>query len=299
MESDDDIRYTVLGQCILREAGPHFRSSQVLSTWLNKLPYALVFTAEMQAYRNVVLSHDEFRVWPDAAEAARLDEQTDWIWTSHHLNPFREWIGAQIRVDAYGYACPGHPQLAAEMAFRDARISHAKNGIYGAMLCAAMIAAAFATGDVREIIEAGLAEIPCTSRLYSELRQVIAICEKYDCDFARFESVIEEIHALLGHYNPVHTNNNAALCVAALLLGAGDFHKGITFAVMGGWDTDCNGATVGSIVGAMNGASQLPSHWTARLNDTLNSLIADYHPIAISRCAQYSLETARQTLCSG
>jgi ADP-ribosylglycohydrolase len=82
--------------------------------------------------------------------------------------------------------------------------------------------------------------------------------------------------------------------VAALLLSGGDFHKGITLAVMGGWDTDCNGATVGSIVGAISGAKAAPRHWTGRLNDTLKSLIIDYHPIAISECARKSVEIARK-----
>src|SRR3954469_14765824 len=110
------------------------------------------------------------------------------------------------------------------------------------------------------------------------------------------EKVLADIYALLGHYSPVHTNNNAALCVAALLLSGGDFHKGITLAVMGGFDTDCNGATVGSMVGAMTGASKARSHWTARLNDTLKSLIPEYHPIAISECARRSVEIAKKVL---
>jgi hypothetical protein len=158
------------------------------------------------------------------------------------------------------------------------------------MLCAAMIAASFATSDPMTIVRAGLTQIPRRSRLHSEMLQVIDICRKHDNDFAKFESVITDIHALLGHYDPVHTNNNAGLCVAAMLLSGGDFHKGITFAVMGGWDTDCNGATVGSMVGAICGASRAPRHWTARLNDTLNSYVVGYHPIAISECAKRSCE---------
>jgi len=116
--------------------------------------------------------------------------------------------------------------------------------------------------------------------------QVVEICQQHNCDFARFEEVIRAIYKLLGHYHAIHTNNNAALCVAALLMSGGDFHKAITFAVMGGWDTDCNGATVGSMVGAICGAKRAPTHWTGRLNDTLNSHVVGYHPIAISECAR-------------
>jgi ADP-ribosylglycohydrolase len=59
---------------------------------------------------------------------------------------------------------------------------------------------------------------------------------------------------------------------------------------MGGWDTDCNGATVGSVVGAICGGKNAPRHWVGRLNDTLKSLIVDYDPIAINECARRSLE---------
>ncbi|MDR1281153.1 MAG: ADP-ribosylglycohydrolase family protein [Opitutaceae bacterium] len=295
MESDDDIRYTVLGQIIMAKHGADFCTSHVAHTWFEYLGYSQVCTAETQAYRNLVIRYDHFRhEIPDVKTARELDMKTDWEWVAHHLNPYREFIGAQIRVDSYGYAAPGHPELAAEFAWRDARMTHVKNGIYGAMFCAAMIAAAFATDDVREIIEAGLAEIPRTSRLHDDIRRVMGICEKHGNVFDRFEEVLREVHAGLGHYHAVHTNNNAALCVVALLLSGGDFHRGITLAVMGGWDTDCNGATVGSIVGAIAGAQRVPSHWTNRLNDTLNSWIVEYHPVTIGECARRSMEIVRK-----
>jgi ADP-ribosylglycohydrolase len=128
------------------------------------------------------------------------------------------------------------------------------------------------------------------------MKQVIALCGKYNNDPAHFEAVLDEIYKLLGHYCCVHTNNNAALVVAALLLGGHDLEKVITIAVMGGWDTDCNGATAGSIAGAMIGAAKLPAKWIAPLHDTLNSMIIGYHPIAISECAKRSVTIARKVL---
>jgi hypothetical protein len=296
METDDDIRYTVLGQIALRQFGPAFCSSQVAHLWFSRLPYSFVCTAETQAYRNLVIGVDDVREAPSPEKARELDESIDWHQIVHHLNPYREWIGAQIRVDSYGYAAPGWPEKAAELAWRDARISHAKNGIYGAMFCAAMISAAFVLEDPMQIVETGLAEIPRRSRLHVEMRQVIDLCRAVDFRYERFEEVLDAIYRLLGHYNPVHTNNNAGLVVAAVLLGKHDFGKAISLAVMGGWDTDCNGATVGSIVGAMVGGQAAPAHWVGRLNDTLNSAIPGYHPIAISECAKRSTEIARKFL---
>jgi len=285
METDDDIRYTVLVQIVMARRGADFTTSDVAHTWLEFLGYQQVCTAETQAYRNLVLRYPRMS-----------QEQIDWDWVAIHQNPYREWIGAQIRADSWGYAAPGNPELAADFAWRDARMSHVKNGIYGEMFCAAMIAAGFATTDPLQVIEAGLAEVPKRSRLYKDMRDTINICRGHGNSASKFEVVFDEIYKLLGHYNPVHTNNNAALVVSALLLGGDDFEKAVGIAVMGGWDTDCNGATVGSIWGAMYGAAKVPQKWTAPLNDTLYSFIPDYHPIAISECARRSLEIARKIM---
>ncbi len=290
METDDDIRYTVLGQIVLDRYGRDFSTWHVGDTWMHFLPYKFVCTAETQAYRNLVERYD-FHLGSGWGER---EQPVDWNWVATHQNSYREWIGAQIRVDSYGYGAPGNPELAAEFAWRDARLSHVKNGIYGAMGCAAMIAAAFGTSDLDEIVTAGLSQIPRTSRLYAETREVIALCDRFNRDFNRFEDVISGIYDQLEHYHAVHTNNNYALCVAAVLMSGGDAEKGITFAVMGGFDSDCNGATVGSILGALNGAGKMPQHFVGRLNDTLNSQIPGYHPIPISQCARKSVEIARK-----
>lgn len=289
MESDDDIRYTIIAQRLLLKTGAAFTTEDVARAWMSELGYRHVCTAETQAYRNLVIRH-----FPPFQTGA--DQHIDWDWVANHQNPYREWIGAQIRADSWGYAAPGNPELAAEFAWRDARMSHVKNGIYGEMFCAAMIAAAFVTPDPLEVVEAGLSQIPSRSRLFQDIRDAIAICRAHEFQFDAFEAVLDEIYERFVHYHPVHTNNNAALVVASLLLGGEDFEKAVTLSVMGGWDTDCNGATVGSIWGAMFGAARIPASWSGPLNDTLLSYLAEYHPVAISECARRSMEIVRKIL---
>ena len=282
MESDDDIRYTVIAQRVLLEKGLAFTTLDVMKAWQDVLPYSQVYTAESQAYRNFIVRY---------GRAGRHTE-IDWTWVATKQNPYREWIGAQIRADCWGYATPGNPQMAAELAWRDARMTHVKNGIYGEMFVAAMTAAAFAFDQPLAVIEAGLAEIPQACRLQEDIRRTLDLCREHDCRWSAFEAILARLYAMFGHYHPVHTNNNAAVVVAALLLGGRDFEKVITFAVMAGWDTDCNGATAGSIFGSMHGAGEIPTKWKDPLRDTLFSEVSGYHPIAISECARRSVRLA-------
>jgi ADP-ribosylglycohydrolase len=59
---------------------------------------------------------------------------------------------------------------------------------------------------------------------------------------------------------------------------------------MAGLDTDCNGATVGSCMGALLGEKAIPDKWKAPLHDTLYSGLADFHPIKISEIARMTKE---------
>jgi hypothetical protein len=287
MEEDDDMRYTIIGQIVLDENHAAFTTGHVARAWLRNIPIQWVCTAEAIAYRNLAFRYAvHCGEWPKTS--------IDWDWVAAYQNPWREWIGAQIRADSWGYGAPGNPELAAEFAWRDARMSHVKNGIYGEMFVAAMIAAAFSTDDPRAIIEAGLGQIPSTSRLYADMRTVIDICDGYNNDAQHFEEALTDINEKLRHYGTVHTISNAGIVVAALLLGNGDFEKTATIAVMAGLDTDCNGATVGSICGAMCGAEALPQKWTAPFNDTIKERIVGYNPISISECARRSVQIVEQ-----
>ena len=80
--------------------------------------------------------------------------------------------------------------------------------------------------------------------------------------------------------------SNAQIVAAALLLGGGDFGKSLGIAVTVGFDTDCNGATVGSVLGLALGAKALPEKWTAPLNDQLASGVDGFGLVHLSEMAK-------------
>ncbi len=272
MARDDDMDYTILGLHVLESYGLDFTSRNVANSWLSRLPYHLVYTAERATYRNLVNN-----LWPPES-------------ATHH-NPYREWIGAQIRADSWGYVAPGWPERAAEFAFRDAAVSHVKNGIYGEMFVAAMLAASFVTSDVEEVIRIGLSEIPRDCRLAEAVRDTVEWSKLTD-----WEQIWAKINEKYGHYHVVHTINNAALVVMGLMFAQRDYETSIVVAVRGGWDTDCNGATTGSICGMMLGAEALPQKWVGVLNDRLVSAVRGYSECKISDLAKRSQEIAKKVI---
>ncbi len=270
---DDDQDYTIMSLVVLREFGLDFTPDDVGKKWLDTLPYHQVYTAERETYRNLIEGYG----YPKSA--------TRW-------NPYREWIGAQIRADGWGYIAPGWPEKAAEFGFRDAAISHTKNGIYGEMFFAAAIAAAFTTQDMHECIQVALSEIPRESRF----AEMVADCLRWVSENPNWEDARMKVDEKYGHYNWVHTLNNAALVLLALLYGGNDYEKSICLAVQGGWDTDCNGATVGSILGVMHGADQLPGKWIDPLHDTIVSGVFGVNKTHISTLAEESFSWAQKVL---
>ena len=209
-----------------------------------------------------------------------------------YRNPYREWIGAQIRADFFGYANPGDPTRAAEWAWRDACISHVRNGIYGEMWVAAMLAAAFVERDWPTIIRAGLAQVPARCRLAEDVGEVLAL----HAAGRSYEEATEAVHARWDETNGhhwCHTNSNAQAVALGLLYGGDNYERTITRAVMPGFDTDCNAATCGSLWGAMHGAGALPPKWTAPLRDRVCTGLAGYQDVSIRALAEEMAQTGR------
>ncbi|WP_152619374.1 ADP-ribosylglycohydrolase family protein [Cohnella kolymensis] len=62
--------------------------------------------------------------------------------------------------------------------------------------------------------------------------------------------------------------------------------------MMLGLDTDCNGASAGSIIGILSGAKRLPDKWTKPLHDRIESYIAGEGVQSISKLAVRSTDIA-------
>jgi ADP-ribosylglycohydrolase len=272
MARDDDIDYTILGLHVLESHGFGFGSREVAAEWLDHLPFTKTYTAERVAYRNLVLGLEP----PESAI---------------HRNPYREWIGAQIRADMWGYVSPGNPRQAATLAFRDAAVSHTANGIYGAMWSAALIAACFVASDVRAALVASIEHVPPRSRLAEALRHVLDL----HASGLGWPAARDAIEARYGHYSWVHTIPNAAVVAAGLLWGADDYPRTVGLVVQAGWDTDSNGATAGSAYGMLHGAGALPPAWVEPLGDLVHSAIVGFDNSRISDLAERTLRLALQS----
>ena len=279
MEADDDIHYTLIALGVLEETGPEFEWSDVAWSWSRHLPYSAIYTAETQAILNF---------WNRSDRLGKLRRRSGTsatpAWTRSHKNPYREWIGAQIRSDGWAWACAGKPELAAEFAYRDVCWTHTRNGIYGAMFFAAVQAGAFVEHDVRRLVDIGLSEIPADCRLARWIRAAVTWWDKAP-DLEAALDRMEGEPALRG-MSPVHTINNAVACVLALLYAEPQIDAATCAAVMTGLDTDCNGATVGSVVGAMTGLEAYRGRMAARLNDTLKPAMVGFPDLRMRELAE-------------
>ncbi|MEU8436226.1 ADP-ribosylglycohydrolase family protein [Streptomyces sp. NPDC029216] len=273
---DDDLDHPLLGLLLLQRHGKGFATADLARLWLDELPAGRAFTAERIAYRNLLLGLEP-------------------PFTATHHNPFREWIGALIRADLHGWTNPGAPAAAAEQAWRDATLSHTGVGVHAALFAAATVAeAASGRADVHGALRAGLAVVPPRSRLAEGVRFGIRTArEEAGGDF---EPVVDRLHARYGRYHWVHALPNTALIAAALTHADGDFTHSVCRAVSGGWDTDSNGATAGSVAGLLAGsADRIPDRWTAPLKNRLSTTVAGFDGVGFDTVAHLTAQEAARS----
>ena len=239
---DDDVNYSVLALMMLEASGANLTTEDVARAWLLHLPLGSTYTAERAAYRTLLSRGQE---WFPEGGALGFDI------LECAQNDYNDWIGAQIRADVYGWVAPGDPALAQRLVTVDAQLSHVGEGVYGAVVVAVIGAVVAGGGALLAGVEAALEAIPARSDCYKAIQ------------FAQSQTALADGGAVIReryqHLNVVHTVNNLALVIWALLRHPDDFSAAIGDVVAEGLDTDCNGATVGALW-ALQG-KPIPSHW--------------------------------------
>jgi len=172
-------------------------------------------------------------------------------------NYFVDEMGSPIRSEIWAVLHAGDPQAAARMAWKDSAIDHAGGeGTYGEMFWAAVEAAAFVEPDPLTLIQIGLNMIPLSSHVGRSIREALWCHQNgQSWGYAR-----ERIATRFGHVQPCNAVPNHGFTILGWLYGK-DFGDRLCKAVNCGFDTDCTGATLGSLLGILGGMASIPASW--------------------------------------
>ncbi|BBI36425.1 ADP-ribosylglycohydrolase family protein [Cohnella abietis] len=205
-------------------------------------------------------------------------------------NPFREWIGAQMRGAICGMVAPGNPKEAARLAWKDAVVSHAGNGVLGEIFNAVFVSLAFVEQDIRRIVELSVEAIPTDSEYYEFVSTTLDWCRQHE-DWKQTWALCEE---KFKEYNWIHAYPNAMAEVVALWYGNGDFDATMHIISMAGQDVDCNAAQIATALGIMNGRSSIDSKWTDPIGDELDTYLRIMKKMKITELSDWTVKAVRK-----
>jgi ADP-ribosylglycohydrolase len=181
-----------------------------------------------------------------------------------HGNWFVDGMGAAIRSEIWACLCPGRPAAAASLAWLDATVDHAGDGVRAEMFLAALQSALF-TSPLHDAFDAALSVLPPGGRLAPLLRELLDQRRRgVTLDAAR-----EHIFAVADSPNFTDCVLNVGFIVLGLLWGEGEFEGTVLTAVNCGRDTDCTAATSASCLGIARGPSAFDARWRAPVGDAI------------------------------
>ena len=245
---NDDITFELALLEAFREKGYAIDSDDIADKWVGLIPFA--YTAE-----EVALRHMRSGIYPPQS--------------GYLVNPYREMIGAAMRAAICGALAPGRPRLAAELAWKDGRVSHHNNGILAEVFNAVLVSMAYVETDMRTVLEKAMRAIPMDSEFYTVLEFAFEACEKS----ATYREAWELCEEKYKHYNWVHCYPNMASEVIAIYFAGNDYQKAMSILMMSGQDNDCTGGPIGHAYGAMLGTAALDKKFTEPLEDRLDTYV--------------------------
>ncbi|HRX14183.1 MAG TPA: ADP-ribosylglycohydrolase family protein [Eubacteriales bacterium] len=267
---NDDITYEIAFLKALSRKGENLSSADIAEEWAALIPSG--WSAEEWALRNIKMG-----IYPP--ESGILH------------NPYREWIGAQMRGAVCGMVAPGKPLEAARYAYMDGVVSHYNNGVLGEIFNAVMASLAYVIGDVKQILFDSIYKyLPKKSEYFSVVDYAYCCCQNNTDWESAWESAIEKYKK----YNWIHAYPNAAAEVVALYFGRGDFDETMHIVSMIGYDVDCNAAQIAAVLGIIEKEKTVSEKWTKPIGDTLNTYVRDNKVLSIKGLAAETVEIARK-----
>lgn len=177
--------------------------------------------------------------------------------------------GAWIRSEIWACLAPGNPMLAARFAWEDASVDHGcSEGTYAEIFTATLESAAFVEKDRDKLINFALTMIPGDCLVAIAVKNALESKKNGISWQQARESVIKVTEGLGWFQAP----RNVAFTIIGWLYGDDDFGKSICIAVNCGDDTDCTGATLGSIFGIIYGTKIIPEKWRAPIGDGIKTV---------------------------
>ena len=213
-------------------------------------------------------------------------------------NPHADDLDFQIESDFIGLMAPGMVNHATGIADRVGHIMNSGDGWYGGVFMASLYSMAFATRDVNSLVETAIQTIPEGTLFRSCINDVIAHYKKSPNDWKTAWFEIEkkwnrDVGCPKGVYLSfnIDAKINSAYVALALLYGRGNFTRSVDIAARCGQDADCNAASVGGILGVMNGYSGIPEFWLKPLQQ-IENLNFENTTTSLSRAYQLSYSHA-------
>ena len=241
---NDDLEMQLIWLKALEEVGSGLRAADLAQYWLDHIGY----------------NWDEYGLSKTNLRLGLLPPVS-----GHYNNWFKDCMGCPIRSEIWACVAPGVPSIAVRFAYEDAICDHAGGeSVFGELFNTAIESAAFVISDREQLLEIGLSYVPTwskTARAITAARDAYAAGEDW-------KSARLRVLQTTPHYNAQYSPINMGFQVIGWLYGE-DFGDAICKAVNCGYDTDCTGATLGSILGIIAGRSGLPRRWTEPLGEAI------------------------------
>ncbi|MFP4457280.1 MAG: ADP-ribosylglycohydrolase family protein [Clostridia bacterium] len=264
---NDDLTFQIALMSAIEESGKTVNSIDIAKKWVKLIPFA--WSAEDIALKNLRLG-----IYPPES--------------GFRSNPYKEWIGAQMRGSICGMLYPAKPLKAAKLAFLDGQISHFNNGVLGEVFNAVMTSIAFYAKDVDQIIKQSFQYIPKDSLYYEVITKSYRITKESSNYMQALEKLEEEFY----QYNLVHAFPNIAIEIASMIYGKGDYSKTLDLLVRAGLDVDCNAAQVGNILGVLN--ANVEKRWVEPLNKSFKTYLRKYKEISLREVSDWTVRLIKK-----